>query len=103
MRPAELFLQALARVVDGRSEMVLVLPRQPSGERMRLFGKHGGPTCEVLCVNSENETVVAVNAREVADWLVDRGAVTVSAEGGEHTVRDDAGAVVLDLVVRQKG
>lgn len=103
MRPAELFVHAIGALACDRDTLVLAVPRQPTGNTMRLFGKAGGPLCEILCVNAEGETVVAAEARKVADWLVDRGAVEVLGErDGKQVLRDAKGELELTVAVRQE-
>jgi len=51
----------------GLVRLVVRDRRPPRGERLRLW--KGGPLAEVLCVNSDREIVVLVDARKLLDAL----------------------------------
>lgn len=94
MRPAEILLRAICR---GDGELVLVVPREPSGESMRLFGKAGGPRCDVLCCALEGQTTVAVSAKATADWLHDRNLAWTRKADDRTFVCDEQGEIELEV------
>lgn len=57
----------LLALSEGDGVLILVLQRLPTGERMRLCGKHG-PFGEVLCVGQDG-TVVRFQKKAIRAYL----------------------------------
>lgn len=84
MRPANLAAQCRAQQrITGRAdaEVMLCLPgRSPTGERVRLAGRHGGPYGEVMCLNAVGETVAMFRADQVLAWMGRKALVPPSVD-----------------------
>lgn len=103
MRPAELLLRSIVAVcgpLGNDATVTLTLEREARGNRARLFGRHGGPLCEVLCAR-EGQTVVAAPARELADWLSRKGLAWTRKDGGRIFACDDEGEIEIVMEVRE--
>lgn len=63
----------------GPAHLSLVMKRrtEPRGNRVRLFGRGGGPWGEFLASPRDGEIVAVFVAPEVLAWLTSRGVVSV--------------------------
>ena len=76
MTPVGLFAQAVEKIAkkgEG-AELILVVPREAHGSRMRLAGR-SGPLCTEVLNCCRGGTMCVFSARKVADWLVKSGLV----------------------------
>jgi hypothetical protein len=87
MTPAELAKAAVDAINKGHKSVQLVLPRKGTGLHMRLFGKKGGPLCEIACENANGETVVWAPAMDVLAYLAAAGLIEVKGFKADVTLK----------------
>lgn len=81
---------------NGPAHVTLVLKRktEPAGNRVRLFGRRGGPWGEFLASPRDGEILASFVAPEVLAWLESRGVISI-------TTHDDGRVEVQQLVDRE--
>lgn len=81
----EELLGKCSEAMQRNDRVQLVIPRQPKGERISLFGR-GKPLGEICCVNHDGSTVAWFEPEEILMRLVKEGVIRlVKTEGTAAT------------------